>query len=229
MCETKKCIKCLEVKSLIEFNKNKTKKSGVASLCKLCHSEYRKEHYLKNKDKVIEQVKTWKEYNFSESILFEKYGDVIFFEGFNKKSNCVCETNCHECGKQIARKKIDIDSDIKFNCNECRFDPKISFIKTQIRNAKRRSIIKMLEFNINYDDLLKHYKSIDFKCEITKVNFSFDNLEKNIMQPSLDRIDSNMGYTIGNIQIVCLGYNYMKNSFNLESVNTFLNLLKNNK
>ena len=60
MSETKKCSKCLEIKSLNEFNKNKSKKFGVASVCKICHSNYRKEHYIKNKTKVIEQVNEYR-------------------------------------------------------------------------------------------------------------------------------------------------------------------------
>lgn len=48
----KKCSKCKELKSLEDFNKQKTGKGGLTSKCKDCQSHYGKEYFIKNKEKV---------------------------------------------------------------------------------------------------------------------------------------------------------------------------------
>ena len=48
----KKCTKCKELKSLEDFNKQKTGKEGLISKCKDCQSYYGKEYFIKNKEKV---------------------------------------------------------------------------------------------------------------------------------------------------------------------------------
>ena len=51
----KECSKCGEIKSVVNFYKNKTHKDELSSCCKECVSIYRKNLYLKNKDKTLEQ------------------------------------------------------------------------------------------------------------------------------------------------------------------------------
>jgi len=46
MDESKTCFKCGEVKPLSEFNKNKTKKNGISTHCKVCHAVYAKKHSM---------------------------------------------------------------------------------------------------------------------------------------------------------------------------------------
>ena len=53
----KTCYKCKEIKPLIEFSKNIAKSDGLSAQCKSCHKILRKEHYLKNKNKILSQVK----------------------------------------------------------------------------------------------------------------------------------------------------------------------------
>ena len=45
----KKCAKCGEIKEFIEFDKNKTRKDGCGSWCKLCKRIRSKEYYRENK------------------------------------------------------------------------------------------------------------------------------------------------------------------------------------
>ena len=47
----KTCCKCKETKELTEFSKNRTTKDGLQFECKPCKKEYRRAHYLANKDK----------------------------------------------------------------------------------------------------------------------------------------------------------------------------------
>lgn len=53
----KRCYTCDQEKPLEEFSKNVSRKDGLNSKCKTCHSEYRKIHYEKNKQKYIDKAK----------------------------------------------------------------------------------------------------------------------------------------------------------------------------
>lgn len=68
------CKKCKKLKSLDDFHKNKSKRSGYSCNCKLCHKSYlqtkkeylskkRKEYYLKNRDKALLVSKKWNREN----------------------------------------------------------------------------------------------------------------------------------------------------------------------
>jgi hypothetical protein len=56
----KKCYRCKKTKSIEKFSRNKSRSDGYSSSCKKCHSVLRREHYLKNKDKIRKQVKIQK-------------------------------------------------------------------------------------------------------------------------------------------------------------------------
>ena len=53
----KKCSKCKLEKPLEAFAK---KRNGRQAYCKECHSDYRKEHYLQNRQKYIDKAGAWK-------------------------------------------------------------------------------------------------------------------------------------------------------------------------
>lgn len=59
----KKCNHCGETKLVSEFAKNKTRCDGLHSKCKLCHAEYNKTHYLKNKEPYLRRARATKERN----------------------------------------------------------------------------------------------------------------------------------------------------------------------
>ena len=58
--EDKKCYRCKEVKLIELFSLNKAKKDGISSHCKECHKQLRRQHYLNNKEIIIEQVQNYK-------------------------------------------------------------------------------------------------------------------------------------------------------------------------
>ena len=106
----KKCSKCDIEKPIEQFSKNKEKKYGHASVCKECHSIYRREHYEKNKIKVLEQVRQYKIENP------EKYTHKLF-NAKNKKSGKTCETKCCVCGELNYTKKKHIEEKRKLYCS----------------------------------------------------------------------------------------------------------------
>lgn len=52
----KKCDTCKQEKELIEYNKNRTKKDGLNSICKICSRARSKKYYLENHDKHIKNI-----------------------------------------------------------------------------------------------------------------------------------------------------------------------------
>ena len=53
----KQCFICKLTKPYSDFHKNSNKKIGIHGYCKSCYSEYHKENYRKNQDKIRERVK----------------------------------------------------------------------------------------------------------------------------------------------------------------------------
>jgi len=61
--EKKNCSNCLLEKSKDEFYKDKSKKSGLSTFCKLCRKELGKKYYSKNSDKIKSKAKEYREGN----------------------------------------------------------------------------------------------------------------------------------------------------------------------
>jgi len=59
----KQCKKCESLKDKCEFNKTRSQKDGLSYYCKKCESQYKKEYYKKNKDKLLEKYKKYYEEN----------------------------------------------------------------------------------------------------------------------------------------------------------------------
>lgn len=75
------------------------------------------------------------------------------------------------------------------------------------RDAKKHAKSHNREFNISLDDLVKVNELQNNKCSLTGVLFDLNN------PPSLDRIDSDVGYNLDNIQLILIQVNRMKSNF----------------
>ena len=62
----KKCNVCLIEKELNEYNKSKTNKFGVKTICKECSSKKSKLLYKNNKDKILKKQKDYISKNLKE-------------------------------------------------------------------------------------------------------------------------------------------------------------------
>jgi hypothetical protein len=226
MCELKKCTKCLKDKDLSDFNKNKTKKQGVASLCKICHSEYRKEHYLKNKDKVLEQVNEYR-VNNPDKVIKAK------LNWFSKKAGRTIEVKCDKCDNFGFQNKKDFTEGKKIYCSkECRHLDEKNDYHYYLNGVKKRALKTNKLFNLD-EDFIKDLLEVkqEYKCNVTNINIKLFNRkhEKSLAHSaSLDRIDSKLGYTKDNVQWVSLGINYMKMDYSDDELHEILRLIKEN-
>jgi hypothetical protein len=78
--------------------------------------------------------------------------------------------------------------------------------------AKRRNI----PFLLSKSDIADLAKKQDWKCGRTGIPLDLSiavNGKRVPFGPSIDRIDGARGYEPGNIQLVCLLYNFCKNEF----------------
>jgi len=68
----KKCFKCGVVKDVGEFNRNKSKKDGYSTECKLCIRQYKRKYYKKHRDKVLNYQKNYRDNNIERIKLYQK-------------------------------------------------------------------------------------------------------------------------------------------------------------
>lgn len=117
-----------------------------------------------------------------------------------------------ECKKHGEHLRWRLHSDNNVQClfcasiwqmNQRRRNP-LRFI---YRDAKKHAESYNREFQIILDDLVNINEIQNGKCALTGVLFDNDN------PPSLDRIDSDLGYVLGNIQLILIQVNRMKSNF----------------
>tara|TARA_R110000824_G_scaffold63076_1_gene166292 strand:+ start:661 stop:1038 length:378 start_codon:yes stop_codon:yes gene_type:complete len=80
-------------------------------------------------------------------------------------------------------------------------------LKKTLSDAKYRSKQKGINFNLTFEHLRDMFYHQDALCFYTGADFNF---ESKTDSPSLDRIDSNKGYIIGNIVWCRSRINFMK-------------------
>lgn len=84
-------------------------------------------------------------------------------------------------------------------------------LKRMLYLSKQRSKIKNIEHDIDYEWLLNNTPESCPKCGI---EFSYDlNIKMNPFAPSIDRVDSNKGYTKDNCRVVSWMYNCGKSTY----------------
>lgn len=90
--------------------------------------------------------------------------------------------------------------------------------------AKNRSSSRGHEFNLDLEHLLTLW---DGKCSLSGIELDLSRSDKGVVNPyapSLDRIEPKLGYTKGNVRIVCYQMNVAMSEFGLDQFNSFINL-----
>lgn len=140
------------------------------------------------------------------------------------------QTRCKSCASKLSYKRA-FDSNKKIGFIKRGHEGIGTLTKTVYsvvkRNARRRNLIWSDELTIQY--LWDLYIKQDRKCAISGLNITFTDKRKNkcidyqYMSASLDRINSNIGYTKENIQWVHKDINTMKFDYDQEY---FINMCK---
>ena len=84
-----------------------------------------------------------------------------------------------------------------------------------LHGANSRCKVMGLKYDIDIDFLRSKYNG---KCELSGIEFdlSLDSGNRNPFRPSLDKIDSNGGYTKDNVRIILWGLNFALSDFGLD-------------
>lgn len=227
---TKICVRCKIEKNIKDFYKNPRTKDKLRNWCKTCCSESCKkfrekrknENYKKKEFYTLEIGKKYKEWTLLDIININgvKKVKVICSCGFIKTQNeyyfKICKTeSCITC----AYKRRSANNNNRLNSR--------IFEKLKCQ-AKRRK----LEFDLDKEFLYELLKKQNFKCALSGLDLRIANTaaehEIGFTNLSLDRIDSNGGYTKNNVQWVHKLINVMKWSLSKEIFIFFCREVANN-
>lgn len=165
---------------------------------------------------------------------------------FKTKSNANSYKKCDKCGENKPKSEfgqVKEKATFYYTCKKCRdgnsrnihkhymekygvsytvyikgLSPE-NFLKDLLKVARVRAREKNRDCLLTIDDLLYLYNKQNGLCAISRVKMTHDVYKKKVgTNMSLDRIDSNKGYTIDNVQIVCYTVNIMKNNMSLDEL-----------
>lgn len=164
-----------------------------------------------------------REDNFNEKgeLLCRKCGQYKtedhFFNDKLQKYRHFKGTECKEC-QRVRKQKYwrtkeveDLDNYIRILVNGC---------KSRMSKGKRK--YQSLDFDITKEFIKELYLKQDGKCAISKIPMTYiAGSGKHITNVSIDRIDSNKGYTKDNVQLVCSQVNMMKSDLTFDELLSF--------
>jgi len=143
-----------------------------------------------------------RDYNFKPTAKICRHCGTDFIGHSNK---LYCSTSC--CGKvndAKRRRQFAQTSNLEF------------FLKEKLSLASNRGKHAV---NINFNYLQYLWNKQEGLCALTKIPMTYIKGSGQIpTNVSMDRIDSNKPYEIGNVQLVCAQVNFMKHQLNLEQL-----------
>jgi hypothetical protein len=211
MKETKICKLCNKELSFDNFWKNPGNKDGYFGKCKICATK-------------VKDINALAKQNYLEKNLW----------------TCSACSKLLELNKNNFYKRNDSTTGFQNRCkNCCKKDPKRTeryikkddiylFLKDRYYGAKNRALKKNITFDINLDFLKELWISQKGLCAISNIKMTHSILEGKLRNNvSIDRIDSKIGYTKDNIQLISNTVNMMKSDMLLEELKDFCNLIIN--
>jgi hypothetical protein len=148
--------------------------------------------------------------------------------GLNKLKICsVCSTNdqsafimynktkyCDTCYSKNPKLYVNLtDEEKRIQIAKSRDWVRNNPIRTKLLTAKNRAKLKNLEFDLDEPFILELFEKQNKKCRYSGLPISLD-YEINIF--SIDRIDSNVGYTKDNVCLCLANVNTMKLDMTIE-------------
>ncbi len=116
----------------------------------------------------------------------------------------------HPNKKQYIQKQVTNSKKWQYN----------NLLRYRVLSAKHRAIRKGIEFEINDEIILRKLEEQEYKCFISKVTLELDS--KGWYSISIDRLDSNKGYTIENTILVTKFVNTSKSNLNVDEYRKLL-------
>lgn len=122
---------------------------------------------------------------------------------------------CHICGEYkepseftyAGANKYTLRQNKECRCNSCKLE------------QRKAAIDKSIPFTITKEDLLTVWKAQNGKCAISGLDMTYELGEGRIYtNVSIDQILPSKGYTIDNIQLVCMAVNQLKSDLDMDTI-----------
>lgn len=221
------CRTCKQEKEITEFKRNSMYKDGFETQCKQCQKDKKLSKLEENKNNIPE-FKICRVCNEEKHIL--EFGiNRTYKDGYdtqckicrNKKAAIQRDKHREKSNKKYVEK---YHSDLDFKQHRLDTSKKVREKlkrehpeKIMLYSAKQRAKEKGWEFNLEESDII-----IPDKCPILEIDLLPGGVGKQTFNsPSIDRIDSTKGYIKGNIKVISLRANMMKNDASLEELQKF--------
>jgi hypothetical protein len=140
--------------------------------------------YLKHGAYYVVKRNKWRRLGVTLEDVEKNYGDAVI-------QICGCKDTLADITKYVAR------------------------LHAKTRNNATGKARRVKEFALTQKDILEMLISQDYRCAVTGLVLSLEHDAAGGMpySPSIDRIDSGIGYTRENVRIVCLSVNYAMNKW----------------
>jgi len=163
------------------------------------------------------------------------FGRLTVLREYSNKKYILCECSC-SCGKKTTSTRREgllngrtqscgcIRIERAVETNKKRFDPNAISKTTEYKmlaRAKSRAKKNNLPFNIELDDIV-----IPDKCPLLGIKLKSNSDKTSPNNPSLDKIIPELGYVKGNIWVVSLRANKLKNDATLKELKTLVENLE---
>lgn len=200
----KKCSRCSEIKQLSDFYKSKNTKDGYLGYCKVCDSLMRQHYYksLRLKPRSVPFEKSCKNCNIT------KPSSEFYASNFTK------DGLSYICGACERQSKYQINSLIEQLVNRARHRAKKQQIPFDIDAQYIKSLI------VDFDNPMCPVLNTRM---VWRTQTSTPDPDRSI---SLDRIVPSLGYVRGNVAIISMKANRIKNNATLYELEQVINWLK---
>lgn len=92
------------------------------------------------------------------------------------------------------------------DCRRNWADDQWPFIKNLYNQCKGRAKFRGMEFDLTFEEVVELFEESRGRCTLTGVPFSLSRI-RGPWVPSIDRINSDLGYVRGNVRVVCFAAN----------------------
>jgi hypothetical protein len=207
--KSKICKLCKSELSIDNFWKNPSVKDGYFNKCKTCANKVSEINALKKQRYLKDNLWTCSTCNVTLPLTKEN---------FYKRNDS--ETGFqHRCKKCLKKDENRVARLVKK-------DDLLLFLKDRLNGAKHRAISKSIEFDIDLKYLNDLWTSQKGLCNITKIKMNHTILKGKVKNNvSIDRINPELGYVKGNVQLICNIVNVMKSDMSMDDLKYFCKLI----
>lgn len=205
--------------------------------CSICGKEYpaNRKFFKRNSDETLHDECKYCNEEIKEEKRKEEWKDGML--------------KCHLCGEYLSVDNFGFSDHYPYRdnhdarCRKCRniqtnnrkkhYSEETGLIKMlQMRflAARDRSKKKNIPFNITKEYLKELWDKQEGKCAISGIKMSFEQCNgRTNTNVSIDQINHKDGYTVGNVQLVCMAVNQMKSDMLMEDLYKFCEAIIENK